>query len=137
MANRPQIPQIFAEGESTAVADRRYSGRQTISAICGCFLFDFHAGSFSVMSMLQCGQGIFSPMAWAGNSICPWQKKQDVFKRSGLRRVMLVWQCGQGIFRPRLRSENRIWIPQEGQDIFRNLAAFALLPSSQSQINAA
>src|ERR1035437_5712366 len=79
-----------------------------------------HGGSFRVMSILQCGQGIFVPMACGGNSMCPWQKKQDIFRRSGLRRVTVARQCGQGIFWPRFRVANSIWTPQEGQDSFKS-----------------
>ena len=42
--------------------------------------------------MLQGGQGIFCPMAWAGNSMCCLQQKQAIFRRSGSRRVIIAWQ---------------------------------------------
>lgn len=67
-----------------------------------------HTGSFKVMSILQWGQGIFSPMAWVGNSMCPLQKKQTVFSRSGRRRVTVVLHCGQGICWPRFWAAKRI-----------------------------
>ena len=80
--------------------------------------FGIHVCSFKEMSILQCGQAILSPMAWAGNSICPLQKKQVIFNRSGLRRVMTVWQCGQGIVRPNRSVVNWILVPQWGQASF-------------------
>ena len=84
---------------------------------------EHHAGSFKVMSILQCGHGIFSPIAWLGNSICPAQKKQDIFKLSGRHNLMMVSQCGQGIFRPKLLVENFTWPPHVGQDILRYSAS--------------
>ena len=79
--------------------------------------------SFNAMSILQCGQAILVPMTWAGNSIWPRQKKQDLFRFSGLRRLKACLQCGQGIFRPRLRSSKRMSTPHAGQDIFKNASA--------------
>jgi len=39
-------------------------------------------GFNSVIVFAQCGQGIFCPVAWLGNSMCSLQKKQDIFMDS-------------------------------------------------------
>jgi hypothetical protein len=43
------------------------------------------------MSILQCGQWIFSPMACGGNSMCPLQKKQIVLRNG----VLEGWSTGE------------------------------------------
>jgi len=48
--------------------------------------------------------------------------------------LLTLWT---GNFLSEVTIINRMCTPQAGQDIFRNLAAFALRPSSESQITAA
>ena len=83
-----------------------------------------HAGSFRVMSFRQWGQAIFSPRACAGNSMCPRQKKQDIFNLSSVRRkVMAVAQCGQETVCPRLPTWKAMCPPQWAQIAFEQTAS--------------
>ena len=62
--------------EAETPQDLRVRRRTTWSAVRvpGQFLdvvqFRVHTGSLRVISFLQCGQRIFWPMAWGGNSMC-------------------------------------------------------------------
>lgn len=58
--------------------------------------FCIHASSsFNPISILQCGHLIFRPKAWAGNSMCSLQKKQDILSvSSAFRSVTEALQWG-------------------------------------------
>jgi hypothetical protein len=77
---------------------RRSIGRNRRGQGAKSLTVKFQAGFDSVIVFAQCGHGIFCPMAWAGNSMCPSQDEQEIFMFSGCFKVMIVWQCGHGIF---------------------------------------
>lgn len=89
------LEEVAAQGIRRYATQLRQRGGRPISLprefrpILDLLEFVVHAGSFSVMSILQCGQGIFAPMAWDGNSMCSWQKVQAIFRNVGLRKVIV------------------------------------------------
>src|ERR1039458_3819804 len=55
--------------------------------------------------------------------MCSLQKKQEVFRFSGLPNVMIALQCGQGIFWPLFRCEKAMCPPQRLQTVFKGTSS--------------
>src|ERR1035441_1459384 len=55
--------------------------------------------------------------------MCSLQKKQEVFRFSGLPNVMIAFKCGQGIFWPLFRCEKAMCPPQRLQTVFKGTSS--------------